>query len=393
MLPPFFKSLVDSLASIRLTVALLVLSLLMVFAATLDQVYLGVWGVQEKYFHSFIIYHVIPGTGIAVPVFPGGYLLGGILLANLLAAHFTRFRLKWKNCGIWLTHIGLILLLIGEGLSGLLQKDSHLRIDVGQTKRYAESFRDNELAVIDVTDPKFDEVVAVPLELVRERTVIQHPKLPFVLRATTYFPNATIRVRSTPVKSPDNPVTLGVGTDVAVQPVPVTNKPKETNWPTAFIEIKDADAAVGTIMVSTLLESPQTFTHRGRTWQLALRAKRTYFPVAITLLKFTHEVYPGTQLPKDFASTIRLQSDDGHDDRQVRIFMNSPLRYAGLAIYQAGFENNDNTSILQVVRNPSWTLPYIACGIMTLGLAIQFLIHLLGYVRRRPLAAGRTAPA
>ena len=54
-----------------------------------------------------------------------------------------------------------------------------------------------------------------------------------------------------------------------------------------------------------------------------------------------------------------------------------------MTFYQAGFENDDRTSILQVVRNPSWLIPYIACALMTLGLAVQFGIHLFGFVRRR----------
>ena len=32
--------------------------------------------------------------------FPGGWLLGGLLLANLLAAHLVRFKLSWKRSGI-----------------------------------------------------------------------------------------------------------------------------------------------------------------------------------------------------------------------------------------------------------------------------------------------------
>lgn len=88
-----------------------------------------------------------------------------------------------------------------------------------------------------------------------------------------------------------------------------------------------------------------------------------------------------------------MQSGDGHVDRQVRIFMNRPLRCDGFAIYQSGYENNDRTTILQVVRNPSWTFPYIAGSLMTLGLAIQFLIHLLGYARRRHLPVGGPRPA
>ena len=40
----------DFFVSLKLTVVLLALSLILVFAATLDQVNLGIWGVQEKYF-------------------------------------------------------------------------------------------------------------------------------------------------------------------------------------------------------------------------------------------------------------------------------------------------------------------------------------------------------
>ena len=41
--------------SLRLTVVLLALSILLVFWATLDQVHLGVWGVQQKFFHAFVV--------------------------------------------------------------------------------------------------------------------------------------------------------------------------------------------------------------------------------------------------------------------------------------------------------------------------------------------------
>ncbi len=45
--------------SLRLTVVLLVLSMILIFAATLDQVNLGVWAVQEKYFRSlFVLWRV-----------------------------------------------------------------------------------------------------------------------------------------------------------------------------------------------------------------------------------------------------------------------------------------------------------------------------------------------
>src|ERR1019366_6966992 len=107
--------------------------------------------------HSFFVLEKIPGTEIPVPVFPGGYFIGGLLLINLLTAHISRFRLSWRKLGIWLNPSGLILLLVGELLSGPWQEDYDLVLDNGETKNYSESERANELAIISATDPKFDD--------------------------------------------------------------------------------------------------------------------------------------------------------------------------------------------------------------------------------------------
>ena len=46
--------------------------------------------------------------------------------------------------------------------------------------------------------------------------------------------------------------------------------------------------------------------HDGKTWELGLRFQRHYKPYSFTLLNFTHERYPGTDLPKDFRSRVRV---------------------------------------------------------------------------------------
>jgi ABC-type transport system involved in cytochrome c biogenesis permease subunit len=378
------------LTSLRLTVALLLLSIVLVFAATLDQVHIGVWGVQEKYFRSFFVYSQILGRGILLPVYPGGYLLGGVLIINLVAAHFYRFRLSWKKSGIWLTHIGLILLLAGEGLSGMLQKDNQMRIDVGQTRRYSESFRETELAIVDTSNPGYDQVVAIPATQLVDGASIQHPFLPFIVKPVAYYPNAMFRMRSQMPNGPPSLATVGSGTDTVVLPIPLTTKPDEANWPTGFVELVGPEGSLGTFLVSTMLDQPEAFTYQGRSWRLSLRARRDYLPFSVTLEKFTHDIYPGTDIPRDFASTIHLRSDDGRDDRRVRIFMNNPLRYGGRAFYQAGYANNDQTSVLQVVRNPSWKIPYVSCALIVLGLVVQFGIHLFGFFFKRARAS---APA
>ncbi len=385
----FFLELRDFFVSLKLTVALIAFGMLLVFAATLDQVNLGIWAVQEKYFRSFVVY--TQAGGLTVPIFPGGYVVGGLLLINLVAAHVYRFTFKWKKVGILLTHAGLILLLVGELLSGLWQEDSHLRLSEGQTKNYIESYRHNELALIETTDATFDDVVAVPETLLAKKTSVQHPKLPFRMVTKTYYPNSVLQVR--PANAPASEATAGFGVRTLAAPQPITYKPNETNSPSAFVEFVTTEGSLGTYLVSTQFVEPQTFTYAGRTWKIVFRTQRDYQPFAVSLVKFTFDRYPGTDIPKNFSSRVKLKSPDGRDDREALIYMNNPLRYAGLTFYQAGFERDERTTVLQVVRNPSWLLPYVACGLMTLGLLIQFGIHLAGFVGKRRPANVTPTPA
>ena len=115
-------------------------------------------------------------------------------------------------------------------------------------------------------------------------------------------------------------------------------------------------------------------------------------PYSVTLLQVTHDTYPGSDIPKTFASRVRVRSDDRRDDREVTIFMNNPLRYRGLTFYQHQMNKAEGFTGLQVVRNPSWVLPYVSSAMMGLGLAVQFGLHLIGFVRRRP-AGNRRALA
>ena len=392
-MPSSLNSLVRFFVSLRLTVVLLVLSMLLVFIATIAQVNLGVWAVQTKYFRTLFVMARLPGTDLTVPVFPGGYLVGGLLLLNLAAAHVSRLRLTWGKSGLWLTHFGLILLLLGELFTGLWQQESLMRIDQGQTKAYSESSLKTELAVIDTTDPKFDDVVAIPISLLENRGTIQHPKLPFRIHPAAFYPNSLLQMRSQAPNAPPSPADQGFGPQMVVTPQPITYKTDEQNTPTAVLELAGADGPLGTWIVSTGLTEPQSVTVQGHTYQLIMRPTRHYYPFSVTLLKFSHDRYPGTDIPKNFSSRVRLRTPDGSVDREVLIYMNNPLRYGGLAFYQAGFEPNDRATILQVVQNPSWLLPYISCVLMFVGLVVQFAIHLTRFIRKRTAAAAAVAPA
>src|SRR5687768_933297 len=105
--PSMLKQIVKPFASLYLTVTLLALSLVLIYAGTWAHVDVGIWGVQKKYFHAFFVWVPFqtlfprPGPGqAAIPFgFPmlGGYTLGALLLINLLAAHITRFKFSFKD--------------------------------------------------------------------------------------------------------------------------------------------------------------------------------------------------------------------------------------------------------------------------------------------------------
>ena len=381
---PFpLKSPLRILSSLRLTVICLGLGMLLVFLGTLAQVHLGIHAVQARYFQSLLIYWSPPGARWKIPVLPGGYLLGTVLLVNLIAAHAVRFQLTRKKLGIILLHFGVILLLIGQLLTGLFARETQMRIDEGQTLGYSEAPREVELAVIDVTDPNFDQVVAIPEEVLARGGTIQSPTLPFTLNVRQFMGNAHLAMRSQEPQAPPSQATTGFGKNIVVAEIPRTVKDDERDLSAAFVEVDGVQGPLGTWLLSNAIPDPQGFTLNGHTYELAMRQRRFYKQFALTLLDFAHDRYAGTDIPKNFSSRVRLLDFERNENREVVISMNDPLRYRGFTFYQSGFDNNDKTTILQVVKNPAMLLPYIACGLVALGLVVQFSMHLFGFVRKR----------
>lgn len=371
------------LSSLRLTVVCLALGMLLVFLGTLAQVHLGIHAVQARYFQSLFVFWSPRGASWSIPVLPGGYLLGTVLLINLLAAHAVRFQLQRKKIGIILLHFGVILLLIGQLLTGLFARETQMRIDEGQTLGYSEAPREVELAVIDKSNPDYDQVVAIPEGVLERGGTIQNPTLPFTLRIRQFMGNSRLSMRAQNPNGPASLATQGFGPKIVAIEAPRTTKDDERDLSAAYVEIDGVQGSLGTWLVSNAISDPQSVTVDGHTYELVMRQRRFYKQFALTLLHFAHDRYAGTDIPKNFSSRVRLVDLQRGENREVLISMNDPLRYRGYTFYQAGFDNNDKTTILQVVKNPAMLLPYIACGLVGLGLLIQFSMHLFGFVRKR----------
>src|SRR5512137_830355 len=107
-------SMLKVLSSLKLTIACLGALMVLVVACTLAQVDLGTFGAVEVFMRSLLVYWQIPGTVWAIPVFPGGALVGLVLMVNLLSAMAFRLEWSWKKAGLWVVHLGLVLFVAGE---------------------------------------------------------------------------------------------------------------------------------------------------------------------------------------------------------------------------------------------------------------------------------------
>ncbi len=378
----FLDQLVAFFTSLRLTVVCLLLGIVLVFCGTLAQVDLGLYKAQNEFFRSFIVFWGPKGASWKIPVLPGGYLVGGVLLINLIASHYKRFKFSRDKAGIWMVHCGLILLLVGQFMTDMLSRESALHLRDGETKNYSEADRQAELAVIDTTEPDLDKVVAIRQPLLASGKEIRHNELPFTVRVNHFYANSSVAERGTNSAAPVV-ASQGIGPRALVQELPRVTDMETRDVPSAVVEVLTPQGTLGTWLVSEYLDQPQSFTYDHRTYQLALRPRRFYKPYSIQLLQFRHDVYPGTDIPKNFSSRVLLQRPDTGENREVLIYMNNPLRYAGETYYQASFDPDNRGTVLQVVHNPSWLTPYFSCLLVGIGLVVQFAAQLLGFSFKR----------
>ena len=413
------KRILTPLASLKLTVVLLALAMLLVYVGTGAQMNSGIVDVQHKYFHSLfcwinfstlLLQRAEPGKKLVAGGFPmlGGYAIGLMLLINLLAAHSVRFSLTWKRSGIILIHFGLILLLVGEAITSVFQVESRMPLAIGDAANWTTDIRSYELAITDPGNRDHDKVTSIRPALLKQGQAIHDARLPFDVKIDEWDENSAIM---SPQKAPVvaakyAKATAGQGVGYGLIPQPsrtgVGEDASSPNFPSAYVTLTKGDKTLGTFLVSTLIgQDPeiadlgtQTVEVDGKPYEMALRFTRIYKPYTVRLLNFEHKLYTGTDIARDFASTIRLTDPSRGVDREIRVWMNHPLRYQGETFYQSGFGEGDQSSTLQVVSNPGWLMPYFACAIGALGLVIHFGMTLFKFLRKRAILNSQaTAPS
>jgi ABC-type transport system involved in cytochrome c biogenesis permease subunit len=307
--------------------------------------------------------------------------------------------------GVILIHAGLVMLLLGEFFTSKFAVESQLRLRNGESKNYTEDVHRNEFAVIDTSPSDRDDVVVVPGSLLKSGKEIHDQRLPFDIKVKQYYPNS-ILIRDDGTMS--NPSSAGAGRQfVAVNQPEFNGLESRVDAPSAYLALSSKGRDLGTFLISQsgyasptpgdpdrhLVLTPQSVEVDGKSYQIGLRPHRYYKPWTITLKEFVHSRYEGTDIPKDFASIVHLSDPNNNEDRDVRIWMNHPLRYNGETLYQSSFDPDDQGTVLQVVDNPSWTVPYIACTVTAIGLLLHFVLVLINFLGKRSAADAKAAMA
>jgi len=247
---------------------------------------------------------------------------------------------------------------------------------------------------------------------------------PFIVKVKKFYKNSAYR---SPHKG-ETHYTVRNSLSKVVPIVPIerneTFKEDDRNHRAALVELSSEDSPdkpIGEWFLCALrngqvYHQAYHFDHGNESFRIELRRKRHYYPFRVKLLDFRHLRYAGTSSPKDFSSDVSLQIP-GEPDRKARIYMNHPLHVRDLVFYQRSFAEpspkqvqdysmelgNDvregkmtpeqakhkldlyrkGMTVLEVVRNPGSSLPYIGVSLVGLGLAFQFGFHLFGFARRR----------
>lgn len=371
------RSLVRAFASIRLTLVLMGMAILLVLAGTIAQVDQDLNTVQQAYFRSWLVYVDFWHVWL-----PGGYTLGLGMFVALIAATLKRPpRRTPYYAGVLLTHGAVAMFLASELATGLFALETTMEITEGETAHYSFTFGDSELVVIDPSQRDHDRVVAAPASMLRAGEPIAHTLLPFKVVVRRYLPSSTL-VRASDANA--IAVTGGIGTLWAA--VEAERGASGPALPSAYVDLVGPGGVLGTYLVSVLANDLQPVVVDGKTWQLGLRFRRYYKDFSLTLKDFAHDRYTGTNVAKNFSSRLQLVDPGQSVDREVLISMNQPLRHGGEAFYQSAYKNNETTTVLQVVRNPSWTVPYLAMGVGAIGMLLYFG-QALGHAVRRARAS------
>ena len=337
---------------------------------TVAQRTIGLYDSQRLFLSSFIVWF---GW---LPL-PGGRTVTAFLLVSLLAKLIIASPWRKAKSGIFIAHLGVLLLLLGGLVTAAFSVEGYMALEKNQS---ASRFYDYHQRALTIS--KNDAILLrLPLESLSKGQRIAGAAFPFAVAINELCHNCTMAMRSGNAERLQGPAQKVMLDTLAGY--------LEDERNLAGIELSifgaspDAD---GTYIAFEPMEKQPTFTIGKDRYTIALGREAYALPFSLQLLEAQKEMHPGTSTPRSYRSVVML-SDGALQERAV-ITMNHPLRYKGYTVYQASFNGEEGNDPVQsvsfaIVQNSGRVFPYVASGTLCLGLLIHLGLRLPALIRRK----------
>ncbi len=293
-----------------------------------------------------------------------------------------------------LIHFGVGLLMLGQFIFGDAQREERMSIVEGQQTSVVAEIDSVELVIIDRSPEDGDRVVAFNQHLLRESATsgreLTADGLPFSIRIDKWMENSSIRQRAQPPASDSEEAKMtGLIKDWDVEEAgKAGGATSQSNISSAYYTlINKADKSeIGRYLASQWLSDEHVVSMKlyekieaaSKTYEIGLQFRRNYKDYTVTLDDVVLEEYTNTAIPKDYSSYITIKDKDGNVLQDGRVWMNSPLRFRGETFYQSNYTARSDSSygveqtVLQVVTNAGWLIPYVSCVLVGMGMLFHF---------------------
>jgi cytochrome c biogenesis protein ResB len=347
--------LVNFLASTKLAVVLIFFLIIIVVAGTLEQSVTGLYQAREKYFDAYLSF-IGP-----IPI-PGTLSILWAMTFNLSLSFLLRFNFTKKNTGLILSHSGLILLFISGFFHFYYSKESFIDIKEAETSSISQSYDDWQLEIKQF-DGNFKELETKSISINKLDTRNIEFKNKFNIFIERKYTNA--KVFHTPFAG------------ILVKELPL-EKEYEKNIPALKLVLNKEE-----IFLDGDENSFERIFLNGNNLTLSLKRKEFNLPFTIKLLDVERELHPNSMIASSYSSKVAFK--DSGIEREAIISMNKPIRSGSYTVYQAryGIDLDGNEfSVLAVVKNLNYQLPYWATFLINFGLILHFIIAFLNYKRK-----------
>lgn len=366
---PTLSRVVGWLISPALTCWCLAFLIVLTFAGTVYQVEHGLHAAQERFYNSYFLL-----LGGFLP-FPGTQTVLAVLTVNLLGYLVKMLLFDHLKPGIVLTHLGILMLLIGGAITHHYAEESQLTLQEGETSSVSAAYGDWEIAVWRTTGAERD-VWAQDADALQPGDRMTFPEPGVTIEVEAYHRNA----RAFRGGAEDPPLNaMGI---TRLDPARLEKEPGQ-NVAGGIFTVH----AEGISPLRVLLYGEDTVRTPirigGDDYTLALRHKRHPLPLAVTLVDFHRELHAGTQMASSYSSRVRVAGEGG--ERDVTIAMNKPLRHRGYTLYQASYSelpDGRQSSTFAVARNYGRLIPYVATSVVVIGMIVHFVVMMVRPKRR-----------